>query len=55
MVLEIGEETSSHSKRKGGSSSKKIFVDTHSRGRLEEFFLEKLLSHPKGECWRRNK
>jgi hypothetical protein len=40
MMLEIGEKISSHSKRNGVSSSKKIFVDTHSTkgGWLEEFF-----------------
>jgi hypothetical protein len=45
------------SKRKGGSSSKKIFVDTHSKREAgsRNFFKKKLLSHFKGECWRRNK
>jgi hypothetical protein len=31
MMLETGEKTSSHSKRKGGSSSKMIFLNTHSK------------------------
>jgi hypothetical protein len=55
MMLEIGEKTSSYSKRKGGSSSKKIFLNTHSKREAGWRKFKKLLSHSKGEYWRRNK
>jgi hypothetical protein len=58
MMLEIGEKTSSHFlKEKEVQARKRSLSTPIPKGRQLQgiFFKKKLLSHSKGECWRRNK